>query len=202
MWLTVRHWTGTQAERARQSAGARRRVAGLAIKTKVPKAPTWGLLVGVGVLDLLFGPFVLAGIERASITPGISPGFSLDYIDWSHSLAMSLVWSVLYGVLFARLEPVVATAMGVSVFSHFVLDLVVHPADMALWPGSQVHLGFGLWRVLPTGWWFVELAVIGAGVAYYYWKSRTDRSFGYRAGVVASVVMVLHVLNSPWLKAR
>ncbi|HEX9754455.1 MAG TPA: hypothetical protein VGA42_02040 [Gemmatimonadales bacterium] len=66
--------------------------AGLAIKASVPRAPTWGLLLGVGVLDLLFGPFVLAGIERASLTPGTSPGFSLDYIDWSHSLAPGLTY--------------------------------------------------------------------------------------------------------------
>lgn len=55
--------------------------AGLALKAKLPRAPTWGLLLGVGFLDLLFGPFVLAGIERASLTPEVSPSFSLDYID-------------------------------------------------------------------------------------------------------------------------
>ena len=66
--------------------------AALAIKAHEPRAPTWALLVGVGLLDLLFGPLVLAGIERATLTPGVSPGFSLDYIDWSHSLLMSLVW--------------------------------------------------------------------------------------------------------------
>ena len=76
--------------------------AALALKAQVPRAPTWGLLVGVGVLDILFGPFVLAGIERASLTPGISPGFSLDHIDWSHSLVMSVVWSILFGTAFLR----------------------------------------------------------------------------------------------------
>jgi hypothetical protein len=55
--------------------------AGLAIKARVPQALTWGLLLGVGLLDLLFGPFVLLGWERVSLTPGVSPGFSLDYID-------------------------------------------------------------------------------------------------------------------------
>jgi hypothetical protein len=65
--------------------------AGLALKGRVPKAPTWGLLVGVGLLDLLFGPFLVEGIERATMTLGQTPGFSLDYIDWSHSLVMSLV---------------------------------------------------------------------------------------------------------------
>jgi membrane-bound metal-dependent hydrolase YbcI (DUF457 family) len=171
----------------------------LALKAKVPRAPTWGLLVGVGVLDLLFGPFVLAGIERVSLTPGVSPGFSLDHIDWSHSLLMSVVWSVLFGAAFLRRGRTVAIVMAVAVFSHFVLDLVVHPADMALWPGSSVHLGLGLWRTMPLGWWFVELAVI-AGFWWYYWKrSRSDRSFGGRAVAAMVVIVVLHLLNSPWL---
>jgi hypothetical protein len=156
--------------------------AGLAIKGRVPDAPTWGLLAGVGALDILFGPFVLAGIERASLTPGVSPGFSLDYIDWSHSLLMSIVWSLAFAALFIRRGRTVAVAMGVAVFSHFVLDVVVHPADMALWPNASVHLGLGLWRVWPKGWWFVELAVVAAGVSYYWKRSLDDRSFGARVG--------------------
>ena len=171
----------------------------LALKAKEPQAPTWGLLVGVGVLDLLFGPFVLAGIERVSLTPGISPGFSLDHIDWSHSLFMSVVWSLLFGVAFLRRGRAIAIVMAVAVFSHFVLDLVVHPPDMALWPGSTVHLGFGLWRVMPIGWWFVELAAIAGFCAFYWHRSRTDRRFGGRAVAAIVVVVVLHLLNSPWL---
>ena len=173
--------------------------AGLAIKGRIPAAPTWGLLVGVGFLDILFGPFVLLGIERASITPGVSPGFSLDYIDWSHSLAMSIVWSIAYAMCFARYGQQVMTVMGVAVFSHFLLDLPMHPPDMALWPGSTVHLGFGLWRALPTGWWFVELAVLAAGLGYYWYRSRVDRSFGRYALAVVLTVLLLHVFNSPWL---
>ena len=173
--------------------------AGLAIKARVPKAPTWGLLVGVGLLDLLFGPLVLFGIERATMTPDVPPGFSLDYIDWSHSLATSLLWSVLYGALFLRLGRGVAAALGFAVFSHFLLDLPMHPADLALWPGSSRHLGLGLWRALPTGWWFVELGVIALCLGYYWRRSRDDRSFGYRAGIASAVVIALHVLNSPWI---
>jgi len=172
---------------------------GLAIKARAPRAPTWGLLIGVGLLDVLFGPFVLAGIERAHLTPGVSPGFSLDYIDWSHSLTMSLVWAVLYAGLFLRRGRSIALAMGIAVFSHFVLDLVVPPADLALWPGSSVHLGFGLWTVFPTGWWFVELGVIAAGFGYYWKRARADGTFGGRPVWIAVTLLALHVMNSPWL---
>ena len=39
--------------------------------------------------------------------------------------------------------------MGLAVFSHFLLDLVMHPPDMALWPGSTVHLGIGALARIP-----------------------------------------------------
>ena len=173
--------------------------AGIALKAKEPRAPMWGLLVGVGLLDLLFGPFVLIGIERATVTPDISPGFTLDYIDWSHSLLMALVWSVVYAALFVRRDRRIAAFMGFAVFSHFLLDLPVHPPDLALWPGSATHLGLGLWQILPRGWWFVELALVLALGAYYVGKARNTDEFGRRPIAVLMVILALHVFNSPWL---
>src|SRR2546426_4981180 len=108
--------------------------AGLAIKAKEPRAPTWALLLGVGFLDVLFGLLVLIGIERVTMTPGQSPGFALDFIDWSHSLAAALLWASLFGLAFLRRGRVIAGWIGFAVFSHFLLDLPMHPADLALWP--------------------------------------------------------------------
>jgi hypothetical protein len=114
---------------------------------------------------------------------------------------MSVVWSVVYGAFFVRSGLRVASVMALAVFSHFLLDWPMHPADLALWPGSEVHLGLGLWRSLPAGWWFVELGLI-AGALWYYWRrARVERSFGGRAWAVALVVVLLHVMNSPWLSA-
>lgn len=175
--------------------------AGLAIKSRVPEAPTWGLLVGVGLMDILFGPFVMLGIESVSLTPGESPGFSLDYIDWSHSLATSILWAVLFGILFLRRGEVVAVAMAVAVFSHFVLDIVMHPPDLALWPNAELHLGLGLWTRLPNGWWIAELAFILGCAAVYIRGARRTRAFGGRALAAAVAVLILHVVNAPWLSA-
>ncbi len=173
--------------------------AGLAIKAKEPLAPTWALLLGVGFLDVLFGIFVMLGIERVTITPGISPGFALDFIDWSHSLLMSLVWAVFFSSFFWRRGRAVALAVGFAVFSHFLLDWPMHPADLALWPHSSIHIGMGLWHRLPVGWWFVELAFIAAGCAYYVVRARRLKTFGGGAGWACAVVVLLHVMNSPWL---
>src|SRR5262245_32724963 len=104
------------------------------MKATEPRAPTWALLVGVGACDVLFGGFVAAGIEHTHVTPGQPPGFSLDFIDWSHSLATTLLWSVLFGLAFVRRGHAVAAWCGAAVFSHFVLDVLMHPGDLALWP--------------------------------------------------------------------
>jgi hypothetical protein len=173
--------------------------AGLALKTVEPKAPTWALLIGVGFLDILFGPFVLLGIERASVTPEVSPGFSLDYIDWSHSLLMAVVWSVLFALPFVRMSRSAGLVMGAAVFSHFVLDVPMHAPDLALWPNSSTHLGLGMWQALPTGWWFVELAVIAAGWAYYVQRSRGSQTYGGRPMAIGVVLLLFHISNSPWL---
>jgi membrane-bound metal-dependent hydrolase YbcI (DUF457 family) len=87
------------------------------------------------------------------LTPGHSPGFALDMIDWSHSLAMSLVWSIVFALAFVRRGAVIAAWCAAAVFSHFVLDVLMHPSDLALWPHSDARVGLGLWTRLPIGWW-------------------------------------------------
>jgi hypothetical protein len=175
--------------------------AAVVLRAREPKVPFWAILLGVGLLDLLFGPFVLLGIEHVTLTPDTPPGFSLDYIDWSHSLLMSLVWSLLFGALFFRLGRRAVLVVALAVFSHFILDLPMHPADLALWPGSSIHFGFGLWERLPVGSWFVELAVILSGCGYYIAKARHSERFGRFPWMVTVVILGLHLFNSPWLSS-
>jgi hypothetical protein len=173
--------------------------AGLAIKAREPRAPTWAVLLGVGFVDLLFGVFVLAGIERVSITPGQAPGFALDFIDWSHSLVASLAWAAGFALVFSRRSAAVALWLGIAVFSHFVLDFIMHPGDLALWPHAATHVGLGLWRAWPIGWWFFELAFIALCAVYYVSRARRIGGFGGHAWIAAAVIAALHVANSPWL---
>jgi len=112
---------------------------------------------------------------------------------------MSVVWSAAFGALFLRCGGRVANVMAVAAFSHYLLDLPMHPPDLALWPGSEAHLGFGLWRRLPEGWWFLELGFIALAGAYYVSKARRSSEFGRRPLAVLLVVLLLHVSNSPWL---
>ena len=170
------------------------------LRAREPRAPFWALLLGVGMLDILFAPFVLSGMDHVSLAPGTPVGVTFDSIDWSHSLLTTLIWSALYGAAFLGLGKRVAAFAAVAVFSHFPMDLIVHPPDLALRPGSDVHLGLGLWEIAPPTWWFVELALILAGVGYYVRECRRVEALsGGRPVAVMLVILALHAFNSPWV---
>ena len=131
--------------------------AGLALKTFKPDTPTWGLMLGVGLLDWLFGMFVAFGIEGGTIG-------HLN-IPWSHSLLMASVWSVLFACLFWRSGQGVMALMFCAVMSHWVLGLVSHQPDMTLWPHAAAKLGLGAYFGGLAGW--CEILISVGATAWY-----------------------------------
>jgi len=108
--------------------------------------------------DLIWIPLATLGIESR-------PGDWHD--DWSHSLVMVVVWATLMALLFARRGWAVAGAMWLAVFSHFLLDLPIHPKDLALYPHSTIHLGMGLWSIGRLRYWIVESCLLVVLMAVY-----------------------------------
>ncbi len=147
----------------------------LAAKPLAPKAPLWALLAASEALDLLCFGFVAIGAEhtgvsQADITRGIrvlAPGL----IPWSHGLLMSLVWSLAAaGIGYLVVRDWRASGMlGLVVFSHWLLDLIVHLPDLPLFLEGSPKLGLGLWGTGPglvlSG--ILEVALIAGGTAIY-----------------------------------
>jgi membrane-bound metal-dependent hydrolase YbcI (DUF457 family) len=163
---------------------------GFASKRLAPRASEGVLLAAPLFLDLLWPVFLTTGLESVRIDPGNTAFTPLDLHDypWSHSLVMSLVWSVLFGLAyyaFSRYRRG-AVVIGLGVFSHWVFDFVTHRPDMPLWPGSAVSVGLGLWNS-RTGTMLVESALFVAGVWIY---ARTTRAKD-RVGAMAFWAMVL-----------
>jgi hypothetical protein len=130
-----------------------------AAKPVAPKAPLWLLLVATEILDLLAFGFMAIGIEHG----GPEPSFA-----WSHGLLMSVVWSVVAGAitfLFCRNRRI-SLAIGLLVFSHWVLDFISHYHDLPLLFNDSPLVGLGLESSIPIGI-IMEFSMLAAGVAIY-----------------------------------
>jgi hypothetical protein len=67
-----------------------------AAKAMRESIPLWVLFIAVQLLDVFWGIFVLLGIERARIVPGITATNPLDlyYMPYTHSLTGAVLWSI------------------------------------------------------------------------------------------------------------
>lgn len=162
--------------------------AALAIKSRAPKAPTWALMIGAFLPDFVWVILGIAGVE-----PSQGPAF---FDDWSHSLAMVSLYAILFAVIFWKKGKAVMFAVGLAVFSHFILDLPIHPKNLALYPHSAIHLGWGLWRVGPRNYWYVQLAVVIV-LALVYAQSARKIRFAPNL-ILASVVLLLGLHLITW----
>ena len=168
---------------------------GLAIKARYPKVPALPIMMGVGFLDLLDGIFILLGFN--TVTPNLASGpylfFDLTFIDWDHSLLAALFWSVIWGLLFIKHRAVAAVA-ALAAFSHFIADWPMHNSDLALYPHSIEHYGYGLWGKLGTLAWVLEGA-FSAVLAVYAWRISARR--GVSLVWPCAVLVVLFLQLSP-----
>jgi hypothetical protein len=142
------------------------------------RLPLWLLFVAVQFVDVLWAIFVLLGIEKVRIVPGITAASPLDlyYMPYTHSLVGALGWSLLAAIL-CQLVPRLRGArtgliLGAAVFSHWILDLLVHRPDLTLYDGVY-KMGFGLWnyRVLS----FVAEMVVLFGGGWMYLRTAPRR---------------------------
>src|SRR5258706_12569216 len=66
-----------------------------AAKKLEPELPLWLLFIAVQLLDVLWAPFVLLGVEKVRIVPGFTATNPLDlyYMPYTHGLIAALLWS-------------------------------------------------------------------------------------------------------------
>ena len=72
------------------------------VKSEVPAAPLWALMLATQWLDVFFVPLFLLGIETADPVDPANPnayGGSIIHAVYTHSLVGAVLLSVLAGVL-------------------------------------------------------------------------------------------------------
>jgi hypothetical protein len=121
-----------------------------AVKRAGPTIPLWVLFFAVQLLDVGWSAFVLLGIEKVRIVPGITASNPLDlyYMPYTHSLVAALLWSAGAYVTYRLAVPNAAARtpllVALAVFSHWILDFVVHRPDLPLFD-NRAKVGLGLW---------------------------------------------------------
>ncbi|HLO20274.1 MAG TPA: hypothetical protein VK192_07260 [Sphingomicrobium sp.] len=138
-------------------------------KAEEPSAPLWSYFTAAQLLDIGWSAFIMVGVEKMRVDPAL-PGsvFDLYYMPWTHSLLGAVAWSIAGALFFRwllRLPARAALFIGLVVFSHWILDLLVHRPDLLLWPGGP-KVGFALWNapVLEEA---IEMGLLAACAAIW-----------------------------------
>jgi hypothetical protein len=174
--------------------------ASLALKSFEKRASLGVLFLAVQFVDILFFPFVLAGIERMNIVENFtqSTHFELEYMPFTHGLFASMLWAVAAYAVFRFLvvkRQSVAVVVALAVFSHWLLDLPVHTPDLPLWSDASPKLGFGLWNNAVATYLFEAGLLLLALWMYLRSTTGTTALGKYGMGAFVGVLLLVNVSN-------
>jgi membrane-bound metal-dependent hydrolase YbcI (DUF457 family) len=169
--------------------------AAIAAKAIEPKAPLWALAGAAQLVDIGWSVLIAAGIERASVDPAL-PGstFVLEHMPWTHSLPAALVWSLAAALLARafRLSWRASAIIGAVVFSHWLLDLLVHRPDLELWPGGE-NVGLALWNY-PVPEQAVEIGLLAAACVFWGAARRDAAQSAWPAAIFIVFLVALQIV--------
>ena len=146
--------------------------AALAVKGRVPQAPTWALATAIFLPDLLW-----IALARTGVEPELPPRGFFD--DWSHSVLSIILIATLFACAFWKSGRPVAIGIWIAGLTHFPSDVLIHSARLALYPLSSTRFGWNLWQygqqkssLGPNHYWWIVAAVTITLLAVYALSSR------------------------------
>jgi hypothetical protein len=169
----------------------------MALKRAEPKLSLGTLFLAVQLADLLWSIFVLLGWEHARIVPGYTAVTPLEFLDYpiSHGLVAAVAWGIVAAAIYYSWPTrdttrhwQAAAIVGVAVFSHYPLDVLVHVPDLPIYGDDSTKLGLGLWNN-PTATMLAELLAFGIGLGLYV--ALKSHRHPVRIGRLAVLVVVL-----------
>ena len=147
-------------------------------------------------LDVVLWLFVLLGWESVTIPADFAsthqPAFVFPY---SHGLLASIAWSALAGAVaflwaprVGALKRRVAALVAAAVFSHWLLDVLVHVPELPLAGAGSMKLGLGLWRRMPVAL-VAEVAIVVVGLCLFVPGAPLSRA--RKLGLAALTLLIL-----------
>ncbi|GMK40053.1 permease [Paenibacillus sp. CCS19] len=168
------------------------------VKSRTSRVPLWALMVSSQLLDVAFIPMVMTGAESMDETVyGGGYGEVIIHADYTHSLLGAIILTLVAALAGRWIWGKRAGAIiGAVVISHWLLDLLVHRADMPILPanwGDLPLLGFGLWQ-FPWITITLEALLIAAGTWMYARASLQRKSTSSRLAPVSASALLGAVL--------
>lgn len=176
--------------------------AGLAIGRAQRRVNVAWFVAAALLLDAALWLFVLLGWEAVAIPADFARTHQPEFaFPWSHGLAAALAWTALAaGAAWtactrwpdARVR--VAVLVAAAVFSHWLLDLLVHRPELPLGGAASAKVGLALWDRMPVAL-ALESAIVVAGLLLYVRGSALPRGRALALGALVLVTLAFTVVG-------
>lgn len=126
------------------------------------------------LLDVVLWLFVFLGWESLTIPPNFASTHQPEFVfPYSHGLLASIGWSALAGAVAFLWHPRLmkvklraAALVSAAVFSHWLLDALVHVPELPITGANSMKVGYGLWQSMPMA--LAAEAFIAVGGLYLF----------------------------------
>jgi hypothetical protein len=176
--------------------------AGLAIGRAERRINIGVFIFAAVLLDFLLWLFVLLGWESVIIPAEYAATHQPEFVfPYSHGLLAGVAWSALAGVTtflcYPRLKEArfrAAALVAAAVFSHWILDALVHAPELPVAGARSAKVGLGLWQSMPVAL-AVESFIAAAGLTLFVSGAGLSRAKNLGLSVLCLVVLVLTVVG-------
>jgi len=171
----------------------------LLIKRRFPSVSLTPMLLSVQAMELAWVGLNYLGVERTTTeTPVRSVAdIHLAYMPFSHSVATAAGGALLAWLFVEKGlgRSLLARAIAIGILSHLVLDVVTHARDIALWPGSTLALGLGLYDRAPM--WGFALEMVYGVVCWSVYKGSRPLLAMIVLGNLANITLFSATIPGP-----
>lgn len=150
------------------------------------------------LLDALLWLFVLLGWESVAIPANFAVTHQPEFVfPYSHGLLAGIAWSALGGAAIFIWTPRLkqerlraAALIGAAVFSHWLLDALVHAPELPLAGAGSMKIGLGLWQNMPLAL-AAEAFILLAGLFLFVTGASLSRARKFWLALLSLLILAL-----------
>jgi hypothetical protein len=159
-------------------------------------------IVAAVLLDFVLWVFVLLGWESVTIPANFADTHQPEFVfPYSHGLLASIGWSALVGVATFVWYPHLKQAklragalVAAAVFSHWLLDALVHAPELPIAGANSAKVGLGRWHTMPVAL-AIEAFITVAGLHFFVSGATLSRAKKLGLSVLSLLILAFTVVG-------